>query len=119
MFICMQKMNFIIHFFLTILHFKESYNFIGMQHFGPYLETQNYARYVGEISSRILVFYYILFPRKTNITKFFQKYINPYFGSIRGPFAQIGAKNDFPVKKGSVSFSVFQLPTIVTIIRKT
>ena len=35
MFICMQKINFIIHFFLTILHFKESCNLIGWQHFGP------------------------------------------------------------------------------------
>ena len=44
MFICMQKINFIIHFFLTILHFKESCNLIDRQHFGPWLETQNYAR---------------------------------------------------------------------------
>ena len=35
LFICMQKINFIIHFFLMILHFKESCNLIGWQHFGP------------------------------------------------------------------------------------
>ena len=35
MFICKQKINFIIHFFFTILHFKESCNFIFHQHFGP------------------------------------------------------------------------------------
>ena len=35
LFICMQKINFIIPFFLTILHFKESCNLIGWQHFGP------------------------------------------------------------------------------------
>ena len=35
MFISMQKMSFIIHFFLTILRFKESCNTIGWQHFGP------------------------------------------------------------------------------------
>ena len=34
MFICIPKTNFIIHFFLDILHFKESCNFIGCQHFG-------------------------------------------------------------------------------------
>ena len=34
MFIYMQKLNFIIHFFLTILHFKEAWNLIGRQHFG-------------------------------------------------------------------------------------
>ena len=32
MFICMPKINFIINFFLEILHFKESFNFIGIQH---------------------------------------------------------------------------------------
>ena len=34
-FICLQKINFIIHLFLTILHFKESCNLIGWQHFDP------------------------------------------------------------------------------------
>ena len=34
--ICMPKINFIIHFFLGgILHFKESRNLIGQQHFDP------------------------------------------------------------------------------------
>ena len=32
-FICIQKINFIIHFFLKILQFKESCNLIGWQHF--------------------------------------------------------------------------------------
>ena len=35
MFICMQKINFIIQLFLTILHFKEFCNLLGWQHFGP------------------------------------------------------------------------------------
>ena len=30
-----QKINFIIHFFLEILHFKEFCNLIGWRHFGP------------------------------------------------------------------------------------
>ena len=34
MFICIPKINFIIHFFLEILHFKESCNLIGWQNFG-------------------------------------------------------------------------------------
>ena len=34
-FICMPKINFIIQCFLEILHFKESCNLIGQQHFGP------------------------------------------------------------------------------------
>ena len=35
MFISMPKVNFIIHFFLEVLHFKESSNLIGLEHFGP------------------------------------------------------------------------------------
>ena len=38
-FIFMPKTHVIIHFFLEILHFKESCNLIGWQYFGPYLET--------------------------------------------------------------------------------
>ena len=34
MFTCMPKIHFIIHFFLEILHFEESCNLIGQQHFG-------------------------------------------------------------------------------------
>ena len=30
-----KKMNFLIDFFLEVLHFKESCNMIGWQHFGP------------------------------------------------------------------------------------
>ena len=48
------------HFFLEILHFKESCNLIGQHHFGRQLENQNFPRYViliaGEISIAILVF---------------------------------------------------------------
>ena len=57
MFISMTTINFIIHFFLEILHFKESCNLIGWQHFGPQLENQNFARYEigGEISTTLLV----------------------------------------------------------------
>ena len=32
---CTPEINFIIHFFLGILHFKESCNLIGQQHFDP------------------------------------------------------------------------------------
>ena len=35
MFLRMQKINFIIHFFLDILQFKESCSLIGQKHFGP------------------------------------------------------------------------------------
>ena len=44
-FICMPKMNFIIHLYFDISHFKESCNLIGCKHFGPYLNNQNFFRY--------------------------------------------------------------------------
>ena len=113
MFLCMLKINFIIHFFLTILHFKESCNFIG-----PKLETQNYARYVGEISITILVFIIDYFIEKYHII-FQKKSQKPYFGRILDTFAQIGYKNEFFWKKGSFSFSIFELPTIVPKFRNT
>ena len=58
MFICMPKIKFIIHFFLEILHFKESCSLIGWQHLGPQLETQKFFRYGigGEMLVTILVF---------------------------------------------------------------
>ena len=117
MFICMQKINFIIHFFLTKLHFKEYCNFISQQHFGPQPETQNYDRYVGEISVTILVFIIDYFQQKLTSQNFSKNPKNP--GPILGSFPQFGAKNDFSWKKGSVSFSIFELPTIVPKIRKT
>ena len=72
MFIWMQKINFIIHFFLTILRWNINNN---------------------------IRFHYRLFPRKTNMTKFFEKSQKPYFGPILDPFAQIWAKNEFSWKK--------------------
>ena len=60
-----------------------------------------------------------LFATKTNMTKVFKKSRKPYFGSILGPFAQIWTQKEFSWKKGSVSFSVFELSIIVPKIRKT
>ena len=45
MFIYIAKILLIIHFFLEILHFKESCNLIGQQDFDLKLENQNFARY--------------------------------------------------------------------------
>ena len=97
------KNNFIIHFFLTILHFKESCNLIGRQHFSPHNLRPKIMPGWWNIHSYIS-FHYRLFPRKTNITKFFKKSQKPYFGSIRDTFAQIGAKNEFSWKKGLCQF---------------
>ena len=118
-FICMQKISFAIHFFLTILHFKESCNLIGRQHFGPKLETQNYARCFGEISITILVFIIDYFPEKLTWQNF-SKNQKRLFWSHSGRFlSKFGPKMNFPGKKDSGSFSIFELSTIVPKIRKT
>ena len=57
MFICMPKIYFIIHLVFEILHFKESCKLIGWQHFGPWLENQNFGTsgIGGKISTTIFV----------------------------------------------------------------
>ena len=104
-FICMAKINFIIHFFLEILHFKESCNMIGQQHFGPWVENQNFARsgIGGEVSITVLVFSLDYF-RKKLIPKIFKKSKKSYLGAILGPFFLNFGKNEFPLKKGLCQF---------------
>ena len=50
------------------------------------------------------------------MTKFFKKSKRPYFGGYSGPFL---ANMNFPGKKCSASFYIFQLSTIVPKIRKS
>ena len=53
----MSKINFIIHFFLEILYFKEFCNLIGKQQFGQLFKKQNFARHeIGGETLTILVF---------------------------------------------------------------
>ena len=68
----MLKINFIIHLFLEMLHFKESWNLIGQQHFGSKLKNQNFPRFRigGETPITILVFT-VYFQEK--LINFFQK----------------------------------------------
>ena len=100
----MPQINFILHFFLEILHFNESCNLIGSQHFGPQLENQNFARYgIGvEISTTMLVFILDYFREK--LMPKFLYFKNPISGTFWALFAQIWAKMNFPGKKCSVSF---------------
>ena len=100
MFIWMQKINFMINFFLTILHFKESCNLVGLQHFGSYVDTQNYARYVGELSITILVFIIDYFQEKLTWQIFLKNPKSPILSLFWALFAQIWAKNEFSWKKG-------------------
>ena len=107
MFIYIPKIHFIIHFFLEILHFKESCNLIGWQHFGPQLQNQNFARYgIGrEISTTILLSILDYFQEKLR-TKYFKKSKKPLFwGSFWAIFAKICPKVNFP---GKMALSVFR-----------
>ena len=76
--------------------------------------TRKFATYEidGEISMTILVFILDYFLEKLT-TKSFKKSKWPYFGTILGPFSSNLGKNEFSWKKGSVSFYVFQLSTIM------
>ena len=92
MYTCMQKINFIIYFFHQILHFKESCNLIGQQHFGLKLENQDFARYgIGsKISITTLVFIFDYFQEKltTNFSKNQKKLFRGHFGPFFSKFEQ-------------------------------
>ena len=77
------------YFFLKILDFKESCNLTGQQHFGPYTENQNFARYGigGEIPITILVFILDYFQVKIMTTRFFWKSKNSFLGTFWALFA--------------------------------
>ena len=78
MLICIPKINFITHFFLKILHFKESFSILAHK-----WRTRICQIWAGsEISITILVFILDYFQEKTN-DKIFQK--NPQ-KPILGPF---------------------------------
>ena len=81
MFLCVQKINFIIHFFLTMLYLKESCNLIGQQHFGLKIDLRpkNCARYVGEVSITIIVFVIDYFQEKLTWQNFSKNPKKPYF----------------------------------------
>ena len=112
----MQKINFIIHFFLTIWHFKESCNLIGWQHFGQSLETQNYARYVCEISITILVFIIDYFQEKLTWPNFSKNPKNPVLGSFWALLPKFGPKMNFPGKR---ALSVFQYSNYLPLCQKS
>ena len=118
MFIYMPKINFSIRFFLEILHFKESC-FDWLTAFWPITRKPEFCQiwdWWRDINNNIS-FHFRLLPRKNN-DKIFQKTENPTFGPFWALFAEFWAKMNFPGKKGSVSFYIFRLSTIVPKIRK-
>ena len=82
-FICMPKITFIIHFFLEILHFKESCNLIGQCHFGPSFKNQNFGRHLSKNKNK------------------------NYFGAILGPLCPDLSKNEFSWNKGLSVFKYY------------
>ena len=72
MLICKQKLTWSLDFFTDFLHFKESYNLIGQQHFGQQLQKKNFARHGVCDGKNKKNFQFALFLEKTN-DKFFQK----------------------------------------------
>ena len=106
-FICMSKINFVIHFFLETLYFKESCNLIIRQHFGPKLKNQHFPRVWHcwwKINNNNFVLDYF---QEKLITNFFKKIKQTLFS---GHFAQICAKMDFAGKKGLCQY--FNIPII-------
>ena len=81
--------------------------------------AQNYARYVSEISTAILIFIIDYFKEKLISQNFSKNSKNPVLGRFGALLPKLGPKMNFPGKKGSVSFSIFELPTILPKIRKT
>ena len=120
MFICIPKINFIIQFFLEILHSKESCNLIGWQHFGPkHKNLENFARCgIGaEITIAILVFILNYFKEKRK-TKFSTKSKKTLFWGHLGPLLpKFGQKWIF-LGKRPWQFLIFQSSTIVPKIKK-
>ena len=88
--ICMQIINFIIHFFLKILQFKESCKL---------RDPEFWQMWWWNIKNNVS-FRFRLSPRKTNMTKFFKKSKKLYFGAILGPFCPNFGKNESSWKKG-------------------
>ena len=89
MLICNEKTNFIIHFFIKILHFKESCNLIGWQHLAHNLRTK--------ISTLVFILDY--FQEKLtwqNFSKITKNFIFRLFWAL---FGLIWAKINFPEKR--------------------
>ena len=96
-----QKTNFIIHFFLEMLHFNKSWNFIFWQHW----ELQFCQIWDWWWNNNKIIFHFRLFPRKTNDNFLKKSQKKPYFGAILDPFyPNLGKKWIFPQKRALASF---------------
>ena len=94
------KINFIIHFFLEILHFRESSNLTGPQHLAHNSRTRILPdmKLVVKISHNIS-FHLRLFPVKTN-AKIFQKILKNLLWGFFGPILSKFGHLTYPSKTG-------------------
>ena len=99
-FTCMQKINFIIYFFLEILHFKESCNLIGWQHWE--LEFCQICGWWWNINNNIS-FHFRLCTRKIINRSFIENEKN-YFGVILWPFCRNLRENKFSWRRELCKF---------------
>ena len=91
--------------------------FDGLAAFRPITWDPILCQICWWIINNNISFHYRLFPRKTS-----QNFLKYPKNTILSPFwallPKLGPKLNFPGKKGSASFSIFELPTIVPKIRK-
>ena len=112
-FICMRKTNFIIHFILEILHFKQSCNLIGWQH--RELEFCLIWDWWWNIKNKIS-FHFRLYTRKSNDKSFQKKSKKNLFWGHFGPFLpKFGQKWIFLEKR---SLSVFRNSNYLLLCQK-
>ena len=113
-FICMRKTNFIIHFILEILHFKQSCNLIGWQH--RELEFCLIWDWWWNIKNKIS-FHFRLYTRKSNDKSFQKKSKKNLFWGHFGPFLpKFGQKWIFLEK---IVLSVFRYSNYLSLCQKS
>ena len=113
-FICMRKTNFIIHFILEILHFKQSCNLIGWQH--RELEFCLIWDWWWNIKNKIS-FHFRLYTRKSNDKSFQKKSKKNLFWGHFGPFLpKFGQKWIFLEK---IALSVFRYSNYLSLCQKS
>ena len=98
----MPQINFIIHFLLEILHFKEFCNLIGQQYFGQpeFYQICNW----WWITKNNISFQFRLFPGEANEKFFLKNPKNPILGAISGLFCPNLDKMIFLGKRGLSDF---------------
>ena len=101
MFIGMKKTHFIIHLFLEILHFKESCNFIRLQHQElEFCQIRDWRRNINSNTS----FYFRLFSKKNYWKRSLKNPKRTYFLVILHTFYPNLGKNEFSCKKELYQF---------------